>query len=79
MVSYLKFVILKSQNIYLYYHRSYGELKFNDSIVTSAEIQNDSDLNNLNHTLHKVTKLGLVVKVHVRNGLSTLKSFNVLK
>ena len=29
---------------------------------------------NLNNTLHKVTKLGFVVdKVHVRNGLPTLK------
>ena len=69
-----KFMILKSQNIYLYYHRSYTKLTFNDSIVTSTEILNDSDLNNLNNIVHKATKLGLVVKVHVRNGLPTLKS-----
>ena len=73
-------MILKSQNIYLYYHKSYGLLKFNDSIVTSTEIiLNDSDLNNLNNTLHKVTKICFVVKVHVRNGSLTLKSSNVQK
>ena len=55
------------------------KLWFNDSIVTSTEILDDSDLNNLNNTFYKVTKLGLVVKVHVRNGLPTLKTLNVLK
>ena len=59
---------------YLYYHRSYGELKFNDSIVTSTEIVNDSDLDNLNNTLHKDTAPALIwwlrTKVHVRNGFA---------